>query len=121
MIQTMQYADEYHGTPYHIRIYCGADAEFELYEDAGDGYAYEQGAFALIKLSWNEAAHQLLIGARRGMFPELVREREFNITLISATIARNDLGGQAYTIRYTGEEILWEAPLHVTRQGNEGK
>ncbi len=84
----------------------------ELYEDAGDGYAYERGAFALIKMSWNEAAQQFLLGSRSGLFPELVTEREFHITLINATTGRNDLGGErAHVIHYTGGEILLEVPL----------
>jgi alpha-D-xyloside xylohydrolase len=111
MTEAMQYVDEHRAAPYLIRIYCGADAEFELYEDAGDGYAYERGAFALIKMSWNEAAQQFLLGSRSGLFPELVTEREFHITLINATTGRNDLGERAHVIHYTGGEILLEVPL----------
>lgn len=29
-----------------IRVYTGADARFVLYDDAGEGYGYEQGQYA---------------------------------------------------------------------------
>ena len=64
----MQFVDEVPDAPYEIRVYTGADAAFTLYEDAGDGYMYESGAYALLKLRWDEAAGALTIGAREGGF-----------------------------------------------------
>jgi len=83
MTEAMQFTDEVRDAPYEIRVYTGADAEFTLYEDAGDGYAYEDGEFALVKVQWNEEAGELTLSARRGGFPELVAEREYGIVLIS--------------------------------------
>ena len=36
-----------------IRVYAGKDAEFDLYEDAGDGYDYEKGIYTLTKIIWD--------------------------------------------------------------------
>jgi len=83
MTEAMQYADEIRDAPYETRIYCGADAEFVLYEDAGDGYEYEANAFALTHMTWNEARHELSISAREGTFLSLVHEREYRIVFIS--------------------------------------
>ena len=38
-----------------ITVYTGRDGSFELYEDDGDGYQYENGKYRLSKLSWKEA------------------------------------------------------------------
>ncbi len=46
------------GTELHITVYTGKDAAFTLYEDAGDGYGYEQGRYCLTKLHWlQETGH----------------------------------------------------------------
>ena len=37
-----------------FRIYQGQDATFTLYEDEGDTYNYENGAFSTIELHWDE-------------------------------------------------------------------
>lgn len=42
-----------------IHIYAGADGSFELYEDAGNDYGYEDGAYSLIALNWEEKSHTL--------------------------------------------------------------
>ena len=39
-----------------IRVYPGADASFDLYNDDGSTYAYEQGKFEVAKLKWDDAA-----------------------------------------------------------------
>ncbi len=43
-----------------FRVYKGKDAEFFLYEDAGDGYGYERGEYTLTRIIWNEAEKKLL-------------------------------------------------------------
>jgi alpha-D-xyloside xylohydrolase len=55
--------------PLGIRIYGGKDADFELYEDGGDGYSYEHGARATVHLHWDERGNALSIGDLTGRFP----------------------------------------------------
>lgn len=52
-----------------IRVYTGADARFVLYDDAGEGYGYEQGQYARCTLGWSEADAVLSISAREGSYP----------------------------------------------------
>ncbi len=85
--------------PYEIRVYRGADTSFTIYEDAGDSYDYEQGAYALIALSWVESAGQLTIHDRQGSFPELVKERQYNVVFIS------NQGRETKSVTYKGKEI----------------
>ena len=76
----VQYAAE-NQDPTELRIYGGKDADFQLYEDSGDGYAYERGERATINLHWNDRSRELTIGERSGSFPGLRSKRTFNIVL----------------------------------------
>jgi len=59
MAEGLQYADQKPEGPLEVRVYAGADGAFELYDDAGDGYGYENGEYTLTLLQWNDAAGQL--------------------------------------------------------------
>ena len=77
----MQYVGEKAWDQLEIRVYPGANGSFVLYEDEGDGYNYEKGAYSTITFSWNDKARQLTIGARKGDFPGLLKSRQFTIVL----------------------------------------
>lgn len=62
------YADAPSEAPLEIRVYPGRDGVFELYDDAGDGFGYEQGRYALVRFTWRDRRRVLAIGARRGSF-----------------------------------------------------
>ena len=49
-----------------FRIYTGRDAEYLLYDDAGDGYGYEQGEYTLTKIRWNDAEKKADLGGLKG-------------------------------------------------------
>ena len=55
MAEGLQYADKKPEQPLELRVYPGADAAFDLYEDAGDGYGYEKGEYTLTRLVWDGA------------------------------------------------------------------
>ena len=42
-----------------LRIYPGADGQFNLYRDDGNTYAYERGEFKLTQLHWSDASAKL--------------------------------------------------------------
>ncbi|WP_026510677.1 glycoside hydrolase family 31 protein [Butyrivibrio sp. LC3010] len=42
------------GDDIEVVIYPGADTKFRLYEDAGDGYGYENGEYVITDFSWND-------------------------------------------------------------------
>ncbi len=52
-----------------VRVYPGADGEFEWYSDAGDSYDYENGMRRLVALRWDDAARTLVLGEGRGSYP----------------------------------------------------
>jgi alpha-D-xyloside xylohydrolase len=104
----LQYATEQPNAPYKIRIYPGADASFTLYEDDNETYNYEKGEYATYDLVWDDASKTLSIGPRKGTFPELVKERILNISLIQP----GEIGGldakpsQVKTVNYTGSPVI---------------
>ncbi len=94
--EPQQFVDEKPDAPYEIRIYSGADGFFDLYEDAGDGYAYEHGAFSLVRITWNDLRRELTLSARKGDFPKQTVRREYRLKLIT------DSHSVTQCINYTG-------------------
>jgi alpha-D-xyloside xylohydrolase len=54
-----------------LRVYPGADGDFDVYRDDGTTYNYEKGDFALTHLHWSDAAQKL---SRSGAALEVVSE-----------------------------------------------
>lgn len=103
----IQYTSEKPADPLTLFIYTGADGSFVLYEDEGDNYNYEQGAYTLIPFTWIEAERILTIGAREGEFSGMLQTRTINVVKVSKERAvRLDFNmAPDTTIRYDGEEI----------------
>jgi len=78
----LQYATEKPAEVIELRIYPGADGQFELYEDENDNYNYEQGKYATINFRWNDKTKTLNIAQRKGDFKEMLKERKFNVVLV---------------------------------------
>jgi alpha-D-xyloside xylohydrolase len=69
--------------PTDLRIYTGADGDFTLYEDEGDNYDYERGAYSVIPIHWDDKAEILTIGNRRGSFPGMLEHRTFRVLRVT--------------------------------------
>lgn len=67
--------------PVELHIYPGQNGSFELYEDEGDQYNYEDGAFTIIPIDWREAERQLTLEARKGRYDGMPEQRTFGIFL----------------------------------------
>lgn len=90
--------------PWEVRLYPGRDGTFDVYEDAGDGYDYERGEYAITPLEWADGAGELTIGERDGSFPELVRERELRIVPVDTGIGVGvDEHDSRTTVSYDGD------------------
>jgi alpha-D-xyloside xylohydrolase len=103
----LQYSSEKPADPVELRIYRGANGLFTLYEDEGDSYRYEKGAYATVALSWDDATNVLTIGERKGDFPGMIKDRTFNVVLVKekhgAGVAVVDTPDQV--VRYNGKEL----------------
>lgn len=104
----VQYVDENPSAPITLYVYTGADGRYELYEDDGKSYAYENGAYTRIPFHYDEASGILTIGKRSGEFPQMVRERTFHIRWISAgeTDATDFTLEPDATVSYSGSVVL---------------
>lgn len=91
-----QYSTQETSEPLTIRIYPGADAECELYEDNGADYGYEAGEFSVIPFRWDDKQHKITIKNREGDYPGMQEIRRFIIALPD---------GNQLPLEYSGDEI----------------
>jgi alpha-D-xyloside xylohydrolase len=92
--------------PIELRVYPGANADFNLYEDEGDSYRYENGAHSIIPMHWDDAARTLTIGARQGNYAGMAAGHTFDVVIVGAG---HGVGGDATatpdkSIHYSGAE-----------------
>jgi len=79
----IQYSSAKPADTLEIRVYKGADAQFDLYEDEGDNYNYEKGKYTIIPFKWNEQRQSLTIEDSKGNYPGRLKKRIFNVVFIS--------------------------------------
>lgn len=91
----LQYADHKNDKPLELQIYPEADGTFILYEDEGNNYNYENGAYTTIELKWNDKNNSLTIGKRQGSYEGMERDRVFKVVCREVIMEAN----------YSGEEI----------------
>lgn len=108
----IEYADEKPGGPIELRIYAGADGEFDLYQDAGDSYDYEKGAHAVIPIRWSQTTQTLTIGDRHGSYPEMPDAMEFRIVWVTSSHGAGivPVSSADKVVEYTGESISIREP-----------
>ncbi|AIE84565.1 TIM-barrel domain-containing protein [Fimbriimonas ginsengisoli] len=94
--------------PTELRVYPGANGAFTIYDDAGDGYGYEKGAYATIDLRWDDRTHTLTIGKRNGSYPGMPPSRTFRIVLVQpgAGVGIPSTAQVRRTARYIGDRIV---------------
>ncbi len=94
--------------PTELRVYPGADGAFTLYDDEGDGYAYEKGAYATIELRWNDKARTLTLGRRKGTYPGMSPSRRFRIVPVrpGSGVGVPSTVGTLREVRYDGRPVV---------------
>lgn len=90
------YADAQIGKPLVLTVYPGADASFTFYEDEGDNYNFEQGAYCTIVMQWNDKKHKLTIGECQGSYPGMNSERKLVVKMPD---------GVEKTVNYKGKKL----------------
>ncbi len=102
MKQVQQYVNELPDLPLEIRIYSGADADFTYYEDEGNNYNYEKGAFNTIGFEWDDLDRSLKIGQSDGSFSGFKKEKTIKVTLIGKDA---DIDPQMKELLYDGQAM----------------
>lgn len=103
----IEYTDQNLSAPIKLIVYTGADGQFEIYEDEGLNFNYENGKFSTIPLSWSEQDGALTIGDREGEFEGMAQERIFNVVFASKD-NKVDFDFDKYAgkeIKYSGKSI----------------
>jgi alpha-D-xyloside xylohydrolase len=98
--------------PIELRIYRGANGSFDFYEDEGDNYNYEKGAYAVIPIRWNDSSKTLTIGTRTGQFPGMLKRHLFRVVWVSTGHGSGPgISRQAdQEIEYTGHSVTITDP-----------
>ena len=96
----VQYATEKLWDHLELKVYAGANGNFILYEDEFDNYNYEKGAYTEIPISWNNASRKLTIGARKGAYEGMLKNRKFTVTLQDGTQKNIDYNGKAISVKF---------------------
>lgn len=92
--EVVEYSGASAGKPLTIDIYPGKDAEFTLYDDAGDSYDFEKGEYTRIKMHWDDKKDTLTISDAEGTYPEAPAVRPMTI----------HKGDKSKTITYKGKK-----------------
>ncbi len=100
----VSYADEQPNGTLELRIYPGQSGSFTLYEDECDNYNYEQGHFAITRLSWDEASRLFTLHERQGSYPGMPSSREFRIIIVGDNAILPETSSFR-SIGYEGQEI----------------
>ena len=105
----MQYSDEKPAENITLYIYQGKDGEFTLYEDENVNYNYEKGAYAMIPFTYNDTEGTLTIGDRLGEFPDMLKERTFNVVVV------NKDKPQVFNLKAKGLVVKYDGTKQVVK------
>ncbi len=86
---------EQHLERMELEVYAGKDGAFTCYLDSGNGYGYQEGDYAAVRVSWKEEGRELAIGAAEGSYPCPAR---WTVTLYTRQ------GSSVREAEYRGEE-----------------
>ena len=103
----MEWSDEKPAELINLYVYAGQNGAFQLYEDEGTNYNYERGDYATIDITYDDAARTLSFGTRKGQFNGMLKQRRFNVILITKDNPRplNFDNVEGKMVQYSGEAV----------------
>ncbi|HEX3438491.1 MAG TPA: TIM-barrel domain-containing protein, partial [Pseudacidobacterium sp.] len=103
----IEYADESPAGPIELRVYAGADGSFNLYQDEGDNYDYEQSQYSIIPIHWSDASKTLTMDVRSGSYPVMPKEMTFHIVVVRPNhgVGQEVEANPDRTIQYKGAAL----------------
>ena len=103
---SLQWSDEKQPELIDLYVYAGKDGHFQLYEDDNVNYNYEQGKFATIDITYNDAHRTLTIGERKGEFDGMLHNRRFNIILVTKEmpLGIDSINPKGKIVKYNGSK-----------------
>lgn len=85
----LRYASQKPAQPMKVYVYPGADGAFTLYEDEGDNYNFENGAYAVTEFAWDETAQRFSASPRQGSYPGM-EPLDYTVEIVSPA-AQSDI------------------------------
>ena len=103
----MEWSDEKPAELINLYVYAGQNGCFQLYEDEGTNYNYEKGKYATIDITYDDAAKTVSFSARKGQFPGMLKNRRFNVVLISKDAPKplNLENPEGKMVNYNGKAV----------------
>ncbi|MCR5365032.1 MAG: DUF5110 domain-containing protein [Prevotella sp.] len=103
----MQWSDEKPAELINLYVYAGQNGKFQLYEDEGVNYNYEKGKYATIDIAYDDDSRTVTFSARKGIFPGMLKQRRFNVVLITKDQAKplNLDNPEGTMVQYAGKEV----------------
>ena len=103
----MQWSDEKPAELINLYVYAGQNGKFQLYEDEGVNYNYEKGKYATIDIAYDDDSRTVTFSARKGNFPGMLKQRRFNVVLITKNQAKplNLDNPEGTMVQYAGKEV----------------
>ena len=65
-----------------VRVYPGADGDFEWYSDSHDTYDYEKGLHRTVVMHWDDAARTLTLGKAQGRYPGMPQHARIRLVVV---------------------------------------
>ena len=103
----MEWSDEKPAELINLYVYAGQNGSFQLYEDEGTNYNYEKGKYATIEITYDDASKTVSFGARKGQFPGMLKNRQFNVVLVSKDTPKllNLDNPEGKLVQYNGKAV----------------
>jgi alpha-D-xyloside xylohydrolase len=95
-----------------VRVYPGADGDFEWYCDAGDTYDYEKGLHRIVAIHWGDAARTLTLDGSTGRYPGMPKRVHIRLVVVREA---HGVGGETAATSdgegvYEGKTVRIKAP-----------
>ena len=103
----MEWSDEKPAELINLYVYAGQNGTFQFYEDEGTNYNYEKGKYATIDITYDDATKTVSFGARKGQFNGMLKNRRFNVVLISKDAPKtlNLENPEGKMVNYSGKAV----------------
>lgn len=87
-----------------VRIYPGANGRFDLYNDEGDNYNYENGVRKVITFNWNDSKQILTIEKQKGTYNGNQLNIVFNIVWVNESLGSGMAVSKGKFVAYNGDK-----------------
>lgn len=91
--------------PYTLMVYAGSNGQFDWYNDEGTNYDYEQGKYAIVPVSYNDATKTIVFGNRLGSYEGMDENMKVNVVLVSGDAGVDKPARKVTSVVYTGQEL----------------